>query len=361
MASANRAMQVGLHKRVTIHHWLNLATCLLYMGLTAWWFIWALRKSWPSVSDQFSFTWPTGGLPALNGTLPLAPVNNNSSRSNANATRKLTTGKIGVTPPPSPKSQEDEMMEHLSLWSNGFIALYVCHRVTAIFYYFIYLRATFLVLNTPDIDKFLDKKNKLVEKFWEVKKAEREEEISGKGRKKRSILTDSYGGGDGPPQHSSLSLGLNEYLAGSANFIMETEAGIGGSRHGGDVGGGRGDNRVKSNKKRQILWADDDDGGVMKGAGEMNGGGSEAEEKESKKPVSVRKAKPLKKSRRRRSEDKDNEEMEEEQNRGIRHHTRDKRDDEDEDIVRKVEKPRPRERTKQRRRASMEEIEDADD
>lgn len=250
MSSANQAMQAGLHKRVTIHHWLCLATCLTYIICTGWWFIWALRKSWPSVSDQFSFTWPTTSLQApVNSSLPTLPLpKSNSSSNGLQSVRKLITGNSSRLPDHG--NGGDINKEHYTLWSNGFIALFVCHRVVAILYYFIYLRAIFIVLNTPDIDRFVEKKKNLVERFWEVKRAEKRKK---RGKKDNSTYSSEAG--------HQYSMGLSELLVGSSKFRLESEALRQESQSKAPVKTNKREAEAttvaKAKSKRQILWADD--------------------------------------------------------------------------------------------------------
>ncbi|ODM95507.1 Transmembrane protein [Orchesella cincta] len=240
MASASRAMQVGTKKHVSIHHWLNLVMSLVYMSLTVWWFIWALRKSWPSVSDQFSFTWPSA-IDASSPANTTQSANSTLARLVLNATSSPTK-----SPAPSSSSSNSEVKEHYTLWSAGFNALYVTHRTVAILYYFIYVRSTFLVLNTPAMENFSERKKHLV---GQVKKLCEDDSNNDTQIKSNS----SHSRRHHPRSAFSSAFKLDDYLKFNDGVSKEVET----VSHQ-DTQSNAEPSKDKS-KRRQILWAENDE------------------------------------------------------------------------------------------------------
>lgn len=203
MASASQAMQVSPQKRVNIHHWLNLCVCVTYMIFTGWWFIWALRKSWPSVSDQFSFTWRYDELKNDTGS---------------NASIMSSNPNYGVI---NKRPDLHHLTEHYTLWSPGFNSIYVIQRTMAMIYYFIYLRSSFLVLNSQKIDKFVEMKRDLMRRLRE----ERMTKGIKKKFKKRGIHThtaSTFERSYAAP-YSDMHLDLDQYLTAGTGFSVENE------------------------------------------------------------------------------------------------------------------------------------------
>jgi len=175
--------QSGLRKSLIYHHEVNILTCLAYLALTNSWYVWALSKSWPSVSDQFSFSFTsdsgesseipglrtnnTSGDSLLTSTPPstlitTTPVSSlllNATHSTDNKTTDIPTILNTLVAPtintrttvkrllykPEYESRNDDETEKVgstnnndllsqaarefyTLWSPGFVALYVIHR-----------------------------------------------------------------------------------------------------------------------------------------------------------------------------------------------------------------------------------------
>ncbi|CAL8092750.1 unnamed protein product [Orchesella dallaii] len=234
MASASRAMQVGMRKYVSAHHWLNLITSLVYMSLTVWWFIWALRKSWPSVSDQFSFTWPN--------SINTSSTSNATQNVNSTMGRLLLNGNITN----SPTSPSSEVKEHYTLWSAGFNALYITHRTVAILYYFVYIRSSFLVLNTPTMENFLERKKLVVGQLKKL--CEGDSNTDEKLSKARSTLKQR------PHPSFSSAFKLDDYLKFNNGDFKES----GGSQRDPQSNATAVTEKVKG-QRRQILWAENDE------------------------------------------------------------------------------------------------------
>lgn len=245
MGSASQAMQVGLPKRITIHHWLNMGLSLTYLCLTAWWFIWALRKSWPSVSDQFSFTWPP--------TTNLSAANLPTSTTPPPAGRNMVDQQIAKLS--NTASKADEIKEHYTLWSPGFNAVYITQRTVAICYYFVYMRATFLCLNTPATENFVESKKVLVDKFF-GRQTRRLSGKAGASRNSESRGRRKTGHGDG--FSSAWSLGLEDYLSrNTPRLVVENENDKKPRHPSGSA------DPVKMSKK-QVLWRDDEEDKMTK-------------------------------------------------------------------------------------------------
>lgn len=116
------------------HHQANIITSVAYICLTCSWYIWALRKSWPSVSDQFSFSFSSTKL----NTEPIMESNNESSENdslidtNISSIETLTGSDIILTTLTSIQENDGHGQfkngQFYSLWSSGFLALYVVQR-----------------------------------------------------------------------------------------------------------------------------------------------------------------------------------------------------------------------------------------